>query len=320
MSRDNNVPETPYKGLIPYYEEDAEFFFGREREQEIITDNLLASRLTLLYGTTGVGKSSVLQAGVSHHLRELAKENLAEYDTPEFVVAVFRSWRDDPLDSLAGRITESVDLVFKGQSFEPVQPSRSLVKTLQAWTERADVDLLIILDQFEEYFLYHPQEDGEGTFAVEFPRAVNHPDLRANFLISIREDSLAKLDRFKGRIPNLFDNYLRIEHLSHEAARTAIEGPINQYNRMGAPKGPQVDIEPELVEAILQQVQTGEFAVGEVGRGVVQAEADASTTEGQIETPYLQLVMTRLWNKEMEQIRTSYDGKPWTTWAVRRGL
>ena len=114
MSRDNNVPETPYKGLIPYYEEDAEFFFGREREQEIITDNLLASRLTLLYGTTGVGKSSVLQAGVSHHLRELAKENLAEYDTPEFVVAVFRSWRDDPLDSLAGRITESVDLVFKG--------------------------------------------------------------------------------------------------------------------------------------------------------------------------------------------------------------
>ena len=149
--------------------------------------------------------------------------------------------------------------------------------------------------------MYHPQEDGEGTFAVEFPRAVNHPDLRANFLISIREDSLAKLDRFKGRIPNLFDNYLRIEHLSHEAARTAIEGPVNQYNRMGAPKGPQVDIEPELVEAILQQVQTGEFAVGEVGRGVVQAEADASTTEGQIETPYLQLVMTRLWNKEMEQ-------------------
>ncbi len=82
--------------------------------------------------------------------------------------------------------------------------------------------MLVILDQFEEYFLYHENEDGDGTFAVEFPRAVNRPDLRASFLISIREDALAKLDRFKGRIPNLFDNYLRIEHLDRAAARAAI--------------------------------------------------------------------------------------------------
>ena len=34
-----------------------------------------------------------------------------------------------------------------------------------------------------------------------------------SFLVSMREDSIAKLDFFKGRIPNLFDNYLRIDHL-----------------------------------------------------------------------------------------------------------
>ena len=63
------MPDSPYKGLIPYSEEDAPFFFGRDAEREIITANLMASRLTLLYGASGVGKSSVLRAGVTHHLR-----------------------------------------------------------------------------------------------------------------------------------------------------------------------------------------------------------------------------------------------------------
>ena len=101
-----------------------------------------------------------------------------------------------------------------------------------AWTERTGADLLVVLDQFEEYFLYHGSEDSEGTLAVEFPRAVNRGDLRANFLISIREDSLAKLDRFKGRIPNLFDNYLRIDHLNRDAARQAVVRPLEKFNEL----------------------------------------------------------------------------------------
>ena len=63
------VRECPYTGLMPFTEEQAEFFFGREAEREIIAANLMASRLTLLYGPSGVGKSSVLNAGVVHDLR-----------------------------------------------------------------------------------------------------------------------------------------------------------------------------------------------------------------------------------------------------------
>ena len=91
--------------------------------------------------------------------------------------------------------------------------------------------LFIILDQFEEYFLYHQDEDGEGTFAVEFPRAVNCPLLPVNFLISIREDSLAKLDHFKSSIsPGLLENSLRIEHIDKKSAHDAIVKPIGEYN------------------------------------------------------------------------------------------
>jgi len=293
-------PEGPYKGLDPYSEEDAPFFFGRESEREIITANLMASRLTLFYGESGVGKSSVLRAGVAYHLGELAKRNLAERGTPEFALVYFNSWRDDPLTGLVKEVQDSVGKALNIQFVEPPSDSRRLDQILQALAERAGGDLFIILDQFEEYFLYHGQEEGEGSFALEFPRAVNRADLRASFLISIREDSLAKLDRFKGRIPNLFDNYLRINHLNPEAARDAIQEPIGKWNEKQNLKGTEKEyrIEPPLVDAVLDQVRAGRVVLGEAGKGRVGKEPAVPTDGARIETPYLQLVMTRLWKEE----------------------
>ena len=56
-----------------------------------------------------------------------------------------------------------------------------------------------------------------------------------NFVLSIREDAWAKLDRFEGRIPRLFANYVRVEHLDRDAAREAIEGPIARVEPPAAP-------------------------------------------------------------------------------------
>ena len=295
------MAERPYKGLMPYDEADAPFFFGREAEREIISANLMASRLTLLYGASGVGKSSVLRAGVVRHLRALAEQNLIERGNPEFAIVVFNAWRDDPITALTAEVEKGVSSFVSGhKTNEAGKGKGSLVETLRFWSEQIDGDLLIILDQFEEYFLYHSQEDGEGTFAVEFPKAVNRQDLRVSFLISVREDALAKLDRFKGRIPSLFDNYLRIDHLDRSAARAAIEKPIAEYNRLQK-SGEEASIEPELVEAILDQVKTGRVILGAAGRGVVEG-AD----ESRIETPYLQLVMTRLWDEEIQISRAPF--------------
>jgi WD40 repeat protein len=286
---------TPYKGLMPYSEEDAPFFFGRDAEREIIIANLMASRLTLLYGPSGVGKSSVLRAGVAHHLRRLARENLDETGSPQFAIAVFNSWRDDPVAGLDARVRESAMQSLNGQTVEPVPPSRSLLESFRMWTERVGGELLIILDQFEEYFLYHGQDDGAESFAAQFPRIVNSSDLNVHFLISMRDDALAKLDRFQGQIPTLFENRLGIDHLDRSAARAAIEKPIEQYNRLYAAGRQRISIEPELVEAVLDQVKTGEVVVGEAGRGVIKGQV----SEAQIETPYLQLVMNRLWEEDV---------------------
>jgi WD40 repeat protein len=287
---------SPYKGLTPFEDSDLDvlFFFGRERERELVEANLMASRLTVLYGETGVGKSSVLRAGVAHHLRGLARANLEERGDPGLAVVVFDSWRDDPQAALRNAVAREVTEALGGL-LHPPDEGASLADALRMWQQILDGDVYVILDQAEEYFLYHGAEEGAGTFAVDFPAIVNSPDLRVNFLLAIREDSLAKLDVFRAQIPNVLGNYLRLEHLDPRAARAAIVEPISQYNRM-VPRAEAVEIEPALVDAVLDQVVAGKVGAGQTGRGTVQ-DGDGAV---RIETPYLQLVMQRLWDEERQ--------------------
>ena len=287
--------QTPYKGLTYYSEEDAAYFFGRESETEIIVANLMASRLTLLYGESGVGKSSVLHAGAMRRLHQTARQNIDDWGRPEFAAVSFRSWQSDPIAGLRESIRSTVAGILP--EAEPVAPMERLDEELFEWCERIDGDLIIVLDQFEEYFLYHPNETAPGTFFYEFPRALNRGDLRVSFLIGIREDGLAKLDAFKGRIPNLFDNYLRIDHLSLQAARAAIEEPIERWNGLH-PGDEDVVIEEDLVDAVLDQVRAGQFFLGTGGAGTAATESK-NGRGNVIETPFLQLVMTRLWEEEL---------------------
>lgn len=69
---------SPYKGLMPYSEQDAPFFFGRETDRRIILSNLMALRLTLLYGASGVGKSSVLRGRSPRRAAARAEEDQRE--------------------------------------------------------------------------------------------------------------------------------------------------------------------------------------------------------------------------------------------------
>jgi hypothetical protein len=280
---------------MPFSERQAPFFFGRDGEREIVTANLLASRLTVVYGPSGVGKSSLLNAGVAYHLRKLARQNLEERGTPEFGVIVFGSWRDDPLRELVRAVRKQLD--------DPL--SRDVEQTLESVTARLSCDLLIILDQFEEYFLYQGNGGGDGGFARAFARAMNQGDRRTSFLLSIREDSLAKLDQFDAPIPGIFDNRIRIDHLDVDAARDAICKPLDKFNdgrSNGHPLSPEqtrgaVTIEPALVDQVIQQVSTGRMIRGRAAHCVADRPTGPAVGE-RVETPYLQLVMTRLWDEE----------------------
>ena len=123
------------------------------------------------------------------------------------------------------------------------------------------------------------------------------PGLRANFLVGAPRGRPREARWFKGQIPNLFANYLRLDHLDRDGGRAAILGPIERYNEL-AGRG-ESSVEPELVEAVLDQVAAGRVDLGRAGRGGVE------TDEERIEAPYLQLVLERLWEVERAAGRTS---------------
>ena len=287
---------TPYRGLMPYVEEDWRFFFGREHDCDVIAANLMASRLTLLYGPSGVGKTSVLRAGVAHHLREVVSRNRAHTREPEFAIVVFSAWRDDPVAGLLREVGNAVsEALDRPRESLPAVAERGLADSLGAWTDCLGGELLIVLDQFEEYFLYHGSEVGAASFASEWPVAVQRPTLRANFLISLREDTLARLDQFKGRIPKLFDNYLRVDLLEREAARAAIELPVAEYNRTRSSELQPITIEKDLVSAVLDEVASE----AEQSRGI-QRSLPTTDSAGRIDPSYLQVVMSRLWAEDIQ--------------------
>ncbi len=264
------APPSPYKGLAPFEDSDLDalLFFGRERESEVIAANLIASRVTVLYGPSGVGKSSVLRAGVAHRLRQ---EQEAE-------VIVFSTWTGDPVSALVEAAGGS---------------GGSLVDALADAADRAGGDLYLILDQFEECFLYHKQG---GAFAAELAQVLRRGGLRVNVLIGIREDALARLDALKASIPHLLANRLRLERLDRLAGTAAILGPIRSYNEL-VPGDEEVAVEAELEQAILDEVTAGRVELGNAGRGMPLAARE----ENRIEAPYLQLVLARLWEVEREQ-------------------
>ena len=197
--REQARPTSPYLGLTHFTEENASLFFGRDAERTMIISNLSAVRLTLLYAPSGVGKSSLLRGGVAARLHELAERSVAERGTPRYVPVVFSSWADDPLAGVVNAI-EAASRPFLGDA--PASPAEGLEAEILRVTESLEATLLIVLDQFEEYFLYHGRDT---QFADELARCVNRADLRANFLISIREDAYAGLgERFEGRISNVY--------------------------------------------------------------------------------------------------------------------
>jgi WD40 repeat protein len=274
---------SPYVGLQPFLPEHARFFFGREREQRLVIANLLAQPLTVLYGASGVGKSSLLNAGVLPQLRR---------DRPTTPVIVFREWaRADYRSELVRRC---IDAVWATPRDQP-RPAEHLPLdvVLRAAAVAARETVLVLFDQFEEYFVYHPKSASPESFEAEFARAVNRDDVDVGVLLSLREDGLAKLDRFQERIPDLLSNRLRLKHLDASGAETAIRRPLAVWNEAPPDGGPPVTLDDQLVNLVIGQIRTGRVSVTrQSGSGAEQKD------ESLIEAPFLQLVMLRLWLEE----------------------
>lgn len=285
----------PFPGLEPYGDDKAAYFFGRLDERRLIRDYLFASRLTILHGEAGVGKSSLVRAGVARDLREEAKRNKKQYGVFKLAVTVFPSpdtvWPINPQRDLMQQICDDVAQIepaISGHSFGSFAVEEAFDRlTEQLGGETGNGRLFIILDQFDEYVNLATGQDGRvghSAFISGVGRMLSCFKLGVNFLVCIRSECLSKLERLEELIPNILKHHLQIEPLSARAAHQAITGPIKRYNQERSKVEREAVIDERLVETI----------IGAVGGQI-------------IESPYLQIVMTNLWNQAFSEVNS---GRP----------
>lgn len=266
----------PYVGLRPFRESDAPFFFGREREVRVIASNMLASSLTVLYGPSGVGKSSVLQAGVIPVLRQSADTH----------ITYFNSWQGRGF--LADLIAACEDLPPAALAFAAKEGEPDGARQAEAQGHR----YIVVLDQFEEYLRYQADDASRDRFEAALARLVNRDDSPVNVLIGIREDALWMLDRrLSIRVANLLSNTVALEHLASEQGPLVVREPIRRWNEEHGRGRIAARIDDDLVSTLLEQVRSSNVKRGRSAGAATSEEA----SKNRIEIAYLQLVLEELW-------------------------
>ena len=203
-----------------------------------------------------MGKSSLLRAGVSARLRQLAARSVAERGSARYVPVVFSAWRGDP--------KADADRRARGRRAAAAARRRASSRSGATRSKHAIED---VVGGGRRDPARHPRpvrgalpvRGRRRRFDDELAHCINRRDLRANFLISVREDAYSLIgSRFKARIPNVYGNYLHLDFLDERAARDAIARARRRVQRGASPTdAPRFEVEPALVDAVLEQVRRG---------------------------------------------------------------
>jgi hypothetical protein len=223
---------TRYPGAQPFSDDDfsRKIFFGRENVSMTLTDQVLANRMVVVYAKSGLGKTSLLNAGLAPRLREGGYLPL--------IVRVNDVQRGPLVSVLEGIRTEA-----ERQRVEYVMGTPdslwTFFKTAEFW--RGDLLLIpvLILDQFEELITLQSEQCrasflADLSYLVRRVRPPSSVQTDANLgesspavhiILSLREDYLGFLEEAADHLPQILDHRFRLAPLSLAAATEAMTEP-----------------------------------------------------------------------------------------------
>ncbi len=192
-------PSIPFKSLSWFKEEDARVFYGRKSEikdlYNLLDDKLQSrTRLVLLYGQSGVGKSSLLSAGLIPRLPDDA-----------WIVVYKRRGQD-------GTATDILE-AFKSLLIENKGDKRRAV---------------LILDQLEEIFT-NPSGEKEKLLFAKYLEGILMEFPAAKIILSFREEYLGRITDLLQRSPDSY-SLKGINYLAKEGLREAIVGVAEEHS------------------------------------------------------------------------------------------
>ncbi len=286
---------TPYPGLRPFETNEADTFFGRERQTDRLLEKLQEHRFLGIVGPSGCGKSSLVNAGM---IPALQTGFMADAGSAWFVARLRPG--DKPTSALAAALLES-RLIAEERASLP--EARALVEAalrrgplglLELATE-SDLarrgNLLVVVDQFEELFRMASQVDPNEAeaFVALLLRSARQADVPVYVCITMRSDFLGSAAAFHG-LPEAINRGLYLTpRLEREECAEAIAGPARVFggtveapliNRLLNDFGPDPDQLPLLQHALMRMWIRADAAPPELRAARVLTIADYEATGG----------------------------------------
>jgi WD40 repeat protein len=231
----------PFPGLRPFREDEEHLFFGRENQVDVMVNKLADTQLLAVLGTSGSGKSSLVNCG----LRPALRQGLMTRAGTTWRIAQFRPG-NDPIGAMACALAQD-GVLFHGYTGAGLTLAEIIETTLrlsklglidiyeQATLDKS-VNLLVVVDQFEELFRYRGlaaarRGNGEGTsqeatafvnLLLEVKRQIG----RVFVVLTMRSDFLGDCTQFPGLAEAINAGLYLVPRMSRDDRRAAIEGPV----------------------------------------------------------------------------------------------
>ena len=288
----------PWPGLASFTEDARGFFHGRTQEVDTLFRHARRRLLTVLFGQSGLGKSSLLQAGLFPKLRREG-----------FLPIYLRLDHASTAPAYGGQIKAGL---IRGLTEAGVGTLPDGEESVWEFFHRRELSLdardglpvapVFVLDQFEEIFtLTHGDADTKaraGRLLIELADLVENrvpaaleermehaPELSERYefrredyrlILSLREDYLPHLESLRELIPSLMQNRMRLHRMNGAQALDAVLKPGGDL------------VTPPVAEAILRFVS---------GARLDDPAVDVAGME--IEPPLLSLVCHELNNQRL---------------------
>jgi hypothetical protein len=288
----------PWLGLASFTEETRGFFYGRDEEVAELARRVQRKLLTVLFGQSGLGKTSILRAGIVPRLR-------SQGYCPIYVRIDYARDTPEPAEQIKQAIIlaarrsgewSQVGVAAAGESLWEFLHHRDDVLRDEAG---ATLLPLLIFDQFEEIFTLAQSDDFGRARAARFIAELadlieNRPpkELEAKFeedetsaerfdfarsdyrvLIALREDYLAALEGLKKAMPSISQNRLRLARMTGAQALTAVMQPGKKLVTeevaaaivrfvAGGSELANAEVEPSLLSLICRELNDARIAKG----------------------------------------------------------
>jgi energy-coupling factor transporter ATP-binding protein EcfA2 len=232
----------PFPGLRPFLEEEEHLFFGRESQVDAMVDTLAASHFLVVVGTSGSGKSSLVNCG----LRPALHRGMMSQAGTSWRIAQFRPG-NNPISAMAEALAKEGALS-SGAAEGPFSQSEMIESSLRMSKlglldvfEQARLpvgtNLLVVADQFEELFRFQEQSaigvNARNDLADQAAAFVNlllevraHKDLPIYVTLTMRSDFLGECAQFYGLPEAINAGQYLVPRMTRDERRRAIAGPV----------------------------------------------------------------------------------------------